>query len=269
MLIEKGFIPGPKETEKQFLARAEALNHFFSNPPENLDHFLTDGDWDSARETTKHLFGFSPDWIVAYYSDARLTFFQGAATWIKSYNQIRIPVIQLKEKFETGSLHRLYRREEVLAHEAVHAARMQFDEPIFEEFFAYKTSPHGWRRFFGPIFQRPWEAYLFIVLLLIPLGLEISRFFYPDISPHFVYLPFIFFAILLLRLTTLHVILAIALRRLTGYLKSPERRLAAALCLTDREIFRVASLPKKKLEKFLKKEHTLRWKLLRDSYFKK
>lgn len=269
MFIEKGLIPGPKEEEKQFLARTKALNQFFSYPPEEIDRFLTDGDWIAARETTQHLFGFSPDWIVAYYSNARLSFFQGAATWISTRGDLRIPVVQLKEKFETGSLHKLYRREEVLAHEAVHAARMQFDEPIFEEFFAYKTSPHGWRRFFGPIFQRPWEAHVFILLLLIPLGIEVARFFYPDISPFFAYVPFIFFALLLVRLLTLHLTLAVALKRMKNVLKNPTKCWAAAVCMTDREIFQFAYLPKKKIEKFLKKQHSLRWKLLHDSYFKK
>ncbi len=269
MFIEKGLIPGPKEEEKQFFARTKALNQFFSYPPEDIDRYLTDGDWVAARETTGSLFGFSPDWIVAYYSNARLSFFQGAATWISTRNDLRIPVIQLKEKFETGSLHKLYRREEVLAHEAVHAARMQFDEPIFEEFFAYKTSPHSWRRIFGPIFQRPWEAYLFIILLLIPFGIEVARLFHPEISPFWAYVPFIFFALLLVRLSLLHLTLAVALKRMKGYLKNPKKQWAAAICLTDREIFQFAFLPKKKLEKFLKKQHSLRWKLLHDSYFKK
>lgn len=269
MFIEKGLIPGPEEKEGQFFARTKALNHFFCNPPAEIDHFLTDGDWTCARETTRDLFGFSTDWIVAYYSNARLTFFQGAATWINTQNSLRIPVIQLKEKFETGSLHKLYRREEVLAHEAVHAARMQFDEPLFEEFFAYRTSPHIWRRLLGPLFLRPWEATVFLVLFLIPLGLEIARFFYPEISPLFLYLPFVFFGLLLVRVAALHLILGIALKRMEPYLKNPRLRWAAALCLTDKEIFRFTFMPKKKLEKFFKKEHSLRWKMLRDSYFKK
>ncbi|MBS0628738.1 MAG: hypothetical protein JSS30_00765 [Verrucomicrobia bacterium] len=269
MFIEKGLIPGPEEKEAQFSARTKALNQFYSYPPEEIDRFLTDGDWRGARETTESLFGFSSDWIVAYYSNARLSFFQGAATWISTRNDLRIPVIQLKEQFESGSLHKLYRREEVLAHEAVHAARMQFDEPIFEEFFAYKTSPHWWRRVFGPIFQRPWEAYLFIILLLIPLGMEVARFFYPEIGPFFVYVPFIFFGLLLVRLSVLHLTLAVALKRLVPYLKSSHKRWAAGLCLRDREIFKIAFLPRKKLEKFLKKDHSFRWKLLRDCYFKK
>lgn len=265
----KGWIPGPEEDEKHFLARTKTLKHFFSYPPEDLDHFLTDGDWQGAWLITENLYGFAPDWIVGYYSNRKLSFFQGAATWITKQEEVQIPLIQLKEKFETGSLHKLYRREEVLAHEAVHAARMQFEEPIFEEFFAYKTSPHGWRRFFGPLFQRPWEAYLLLILLLIPFGIEAARFFYPDLPMVFTFLPALYLTILLLRLSLLHLTLWLGLRRFQSYLREPKRKWAAALYLKDREIFQFAYLPKKRLEKALKKEKGFRWKLLREYYFKK
>jgi len=260
----KGWIPGPEEDEKHFLARVKTLKHFFSYPPEDIDHFLTDGDWQGARMITENLYGFSPEWIVAYYSNRKLSFFQGAATWISKQDDVRIPLIQLKEKFETGSLHKLYRREEVLAHEAVHAARMQFDEPVFEEYFAYKTSPHWWRRVFGPIFQRPWEAYLFLILLLIPLGIEVARYFHPELSYFFSYLPAIFFMLLLLRLSFLHLTLCLALKKFKSYLREPSKVWHAALYLKDLEIFQLAFSSKKRL---VKKDY--RWKLLHECYFKK
>lgn len=252
MEINRGWIPGPEEGEEQFLARVKALKHFFSYPPEDVDHFLTDRDWAGARAITERLYGFSPDWIVAHYSNAKLSFFQGAATWIIERNDLRIPLIQLKEKFESGSLHKMYHREEVLAHEAVHAARMQFDEPVFEEFFAYQTSPHWWRRLFGPIFQRQWEAYVFIVLLLIPLAVEVARF-----------IPFIFFGLLLIRLSFLHLTLALAMRKMKPMLKNPSKKWAAALFLKDREIFQFAYSSKPI------KQTDFRWKMMREMYFKK
>ncbi len=270
-LDQKGWILGPNEEEKPYFERIKTLKHFFSYPPEDVDRFLTDHDWSSALQRTHQLFDFAPDWIVAHYSDHKLPFFQGAATWIMQQNDIRIPLIQLKEKFESGRLLRLYKREEVLAHEAVHAVRMEFDEPFFEEFFAYETSPYAWRRFLGPLFQYPWEAYLFLLLLFIPLGLEIARFFYPydEFLPLLIYLPIIFVSYLFLRLFFLHLTLRIALKRISKFLLLSERKWAVALRMKDREIFRFAYLPKKFLSNFLKKEKSLRWKLLRKSYFKK
>ena len=43
-LHQKGWLPGPGEEEAPFLARTEALDHFFSYPPEEVDNFLTDGE---------------------------------------------------------------------------------------------------------------------------------------------------------------------------------------------------------------------------------
>ncbi len=267
----KGWIPGPKEEKKSFLARIEALEHFFSYPPEDIDHFLTDRDWAGTREVTKYLYDFSSDWIVAYYSDQKLSFFQGAATWITEKDDLRIPLVQLKEKFEKGKLLGIYGRQEILAHEAVHAVRMQFDEPLFEEIFAYKTSPLPFRRLLGPIFQKPWEAYLFIGLLLIPMGVEIALFMdYPVNSFVFVrFAPLFFMTLLLIRLCFLQVSLVLAIKKLRVCLVSPQRALAVALRLKDREIFQFAYQSKRKLIPFLKGEESLRWKLLKENYFKK
>lgn len=268
---ERGWIPGPLEEKKDFDKRINALNHFFSHPPEDVDNFLTDRDWAKARRLTKRLYDFSPDWIVAYYNNDKLSFFQGAATWISEKDELRLPLIQLREKFERGSLFGMYQREEVLAHEAVHAARMQFDEPLYEEIFAYKTSPGLFRRFFGPLFQRPWEAHLFIALLCIPVAIEIVLFLGIDIGP-FIYLgliPAAFLAYLLLRLLTLHTLLAIAVHRIKKFLDQPSKKWAFAFRLKDKEIFLFALQRKKKLTEYLLKQSSLRWNLLKQIYFKK
>jgi len=266
---EKGWIPGPLEEKKQFEKRIEALDHFFSYPPEDVDKFLTDRDWTSACEITRHLYDFTPDWVVAHYSNRKLSFFQGAATWITERENLRIPLIQLREKFETGKLLGLYRRDEVLAHEAVHAARMQFDEPLFEEVFAYQTSPRFFRRFLGPLFQSTWEAYTFIFLLLLPIGIEIATFLQYDLGPvvHLRWAPLIFFGYLATRLLFLRSILALALRKIAKYLADPKKKWAVAFRLKDKEIFSFALQSEKKLADFLKEQKSLRWDLLGQNYF--
>lgn len=267
----RGWIPGPHEEKDPFLKRVEALDHFYSNPPTDVDHFLTTRDWTQAIEKLKGLYDMAPDWIVAHYSDRNLTFFQGAATWITEKGDYRIPLVQLKEKFERGSLLKVYGKSEVLAHEAVHAARMQFDEPRFEEIFAYKTSPYFWRRLFGPLFEKPWEATLFITLVFVPLIFEILRLFWKD-EPLFAWaplLPFAYFAFLLCRLLFLRTTLCLALRRLKGLLKNPTKKWAAAMRMRDRELFLFAYRSKESIESFLKKEKSLRWQLLKETYFKK
>ncbi len=269
-LNHKGWIPGPEEEKTAYLSRIEALNHFFSYPPSDVDHFLTDRDWRPAQKKTEELYDFSSDWIVAHYSNRNLTFFQAAATWISEKQNIRIPLIQLRKKFETGNFLRLYKREEVLSHEAVHAARMQFDEPLFEEIFAYKTSPYFWRRFFGPLFQSPWEATLFIALLFIPIAIEVALFFYIDLGPFFwaAFLPFLFAGALVIRLLFFHFTLRIALHNLKSFLKDPKKNWAVAFRLKDREIFQFAYRKKKRLPLLIKNQASFRWKLLIENYFK-
>ena len=265
---QKGFIPGPDEEKKAYEKRIEALNHFFSYPPEDIDHFLTDTDWINTQKKLIHLYDISPDWIVAHYSDQNLSFFQGAATWITEKEGLRIPLIQMKEKFEKGKLLWLYSRDEVLSHEAVHAARMQFDEPYFEEIFAYKTSSKLWRRFLGPIFQRPWEATVFIVLLLLPIAYEIAQFFPINIESYswLRFLPLYFFVVLFLRLTFLQSILFCACLRVKKNLKDPAKKWAVLFRLTDREIFQLCF--RKNLAKFIKGQKSLRWNLLKNHYLK-
>lgn len=267
----RGWIPGPDEEEKAYLARVEALEHFFSHPPETIDCFLTDRDWESANARMEALYDCAADWIIAHYSNDQLSFFQGAATWIVRKKELRIPIIQLKEKFESGSLLKLYGRDEVLAHEAVHAVRMQFDEPKFEEIFAYRTSKRWWRRWFGPLFQKPWEAYLFIALLLFPLACEIFEILGFQV-PYGLYIrliPLVYFVWLLSRLLFYRWTLARALKNMCKGLLNPEKKWAAALRMTDREIFQFAFSKKEKLLSLWKGDKSPRITLLRQKFFKK
>ena len=96
----RGWIPGPDESEGDYLKRIEIIEHHFSYPPLDLDDFLTDGDWENAREITTGLFDFSLDWALAYYSNRDLPFFQGAATWLLRKEGVEIPLIQLKKAFK-------------------------------------------------------------------------------------------------------------------------------------------------------------------------
>lgn len=268
---ERGLIPGPKEEEKAFQERIKTLEHFFSYPPKEVDHFVNDGEWAPILATLKQSYGIAPDWVVGHYSDKNLTFFQGAALWITEKGDVRIPLIQLRTRFFEGSLLRLYKQSEVLAHEAVHAARMQFDEPLFEEIFAYQTSKNPFRRFFGPLFQAPYEGGIFLFLLFLPLAYEISLFFPIDLSRYaFVrFLPAAYFAFLLTRLLFLRLTLRIALKNIEKQIANPKQKWALALRLTDRELFRFAYSRKKKLTQFLLDQTSFRWRTLKEIYFKK
>lgn len=249
----RGLFPGPGETEEQFLSRLEKLDHFFAYPPEELDCFLTDGDWKEARALTTDLFGFSIDWAVAYYSNKKLPFFQGAATWLIEEQGVQIPMIQLKTRLERQTLYKIYQKKEILAHESVHAARMAFKAPQFEEIFAYMTASSFTRKWLGPLFQKSWESYLFLILLVGSIGLQLVLG-----QDFFFLLPWVYFAFLFGRLA----LTRSKLRRCLKKLKS----LPLMLRLTDQEILFFAKASEEQIRDYIAKQTELRWRLLKAAY---
>lgn len=158
-LDKSGFLPGPGENEAEFIARVERTKKKFES-----GNWIPEPHWDWVRTYLSELFDVKPLYICAFYSNKNLAPWQGAASWIDGR---RLDSVQLRKALKKGSYLGLYRREEILAHEAVHAARSGFNESVYEEFFAYMTSEVKWRRILGPIVRRPWEIWpLFIFLIL-------------------------------------------------------------------------------------------------------
>ena len=148
-LAQEGFIPGPQESEKEFIQRAESTKKKWEEKKIPFAHL------DFAKEKLCQVFDINPSFLPIFYSNDSLFFWQGAVSWIGDHHEI---LIQLRNGLKKGS-YLGYSRDELIAHEAVHAARCAFDEPRFEEFFAYFTSEKWWRRILGPIIQRPWEIW--------------------------------------------------------------------------------------------------------------
>ena len=260
---QNGFIPGPAEGEQAFLARVSELEHL----PHIHDEPLTDADWKGARALTRRLFDFSVKWVPAFYSDRGLPFWQGAAVWISTNSH---PVIQLKKAFRKGSYLGFYPREEVLAHEAAHAARLGFNEPRFEEILAYSTSKSPWRRWLGPLFRHSWESYFFVILLLLPLGVQVARLFYENsaLLECLFYVPWAFALAMICRLSYHQRLLLRTLRHIAPLLKDPKQALAVSFRLTDQEITTFSALAAEDIRAYLEQRDSLRLRVVR-SYFMK
>jgi hypothetical protein len=159
-LDAQGFIPGPGEEEADFRRRVEAVQEaFLKLGDESIPH----AHWEYAGAKLRGLFKFSPNSLPAFYSNRALTPWQGAAAWVERGQVI---AIQLRKAFRKGSFLGIYDRDELLAHEAVHAARSAFPKDRWDEFFAYMTSERSWRQVLGPIVQRPWEIWPFLFFSL-------------------------------------------------------------------------------------------------------
>ncbi|MBS0648453.1 MAG: hypothetical protein JSS10_04410 [Verrucomicrobia bacterium] len=218
--FQRGLIPGPTETEEEFLKRALQARS------------LTHSEWQEVSTP----FAIAIDWVPLTYSNQQIAWWEGAATWISDEG---LPSIQLRTRFQKGSFWG-YRREEVLAHEAVHAARARFEEPQFEEILAYFTAPQAWKRFLGPLFSRSWEP--LVLLLSVLIG---------------AYVPLIPSAVIILALSWL-IYRQRAFKRCCRKLSFP-----LLLCLTDREIRSFARMPEAAIPAYLDKNSTPRGRLLR------
>lgn len=149
----RGLIPGPGETEEQFWLRVQ-------NSP-SLGHTA----WEEAACITLPPFGFAVDWVPVHYSSHHLAWWEAGATWI---SKDHLPSVYLRPSFKKG-VFLGYKQSDVLAHEALHAARMRFDEPKFEEMLAYALSPYRWKRFLGPVFRSRWVVPVLLLSLLMGL----------------------------------------------------------------------------------------------------
>ena len=258
---KRGLFPAPGETEEAFLRRCTRSCVYFEGEP------LLPEEREEANRLTEQLFDFSADWFAAYYSDEKLPFWQGAVAWA---DENGTPFVQLRKGFKKGRYLNLYSRKEVLAHEAVHAVRMGFNEPQFEELLAYQTSSSRWRRFLAPLFRAWWEPSIFLGLLLISLVGQILLFFWNyALFELLSFLPFLYLAWLFLRLVRTHWLFRSFLKRARAALAKPQQALALALRLTDREIVLFSKYSPKEISDYAhqEKNHSLRWKVVQQEYF--
>jgi hypothetical protein len=225
---ERGLIPGPHENDASFLERVEAISESkFSN----------------LSPLTDELFGFSIDWVPVVSSNKNLLPWEGAAIWI---SQGAIPQIQLREHCLKTKLF-LRDSDEFLAHEAVHAARMSFEEPQFEEILAYQTSKKCFRKFWGPLFRSSKESSLFGAVFGVSLicGWVLPGPFWLlslSLSGYFIF-----------RLVHSQRIFAKCLKKTS---------LPFMLCLTDKEIRLFSQLGEEEIMPYLEKQQGLRHHLL-------
>jgi len=246
-LNREGFIPGPDEGVHEFLER---VREFGRETVKLGGDPIPDAHWQWVRGHLKKVFDFEPASLPAFYSNRLLAPWQGAAAWILNG---RLIGIQLRERMRTGSYLGLYQRDEILAHEAVHAARSAFHESENEEFFAYLTSEAKWRRALGPILRRPWEAWPFVI------GLGVGIFW-----PWGWWVAASWFTLGSLRLVRQHRILAHATRHILDEIGDTRTTRAILLRLTDREIRHFAKLGN--IRNYAEKEPSLRWRLIRLAY---
>ncbi|MGM0439711.1 MAG: hypothetical protein ACQEP8_01185 [Chlamydiota bacterium] len=180
----RGIIPGPGESRQDYFKRGEGLLKKSSDSPSPIpeEHLRT------PLNTCWRLFGVTPDWVVCYYSNRQLASWHGGATLYEEEGGQTIDIeIQLRQAFKyKDSYLGIYSRDEILAHELVHAGRMAFPDSCFDEFLAYRTSSSSLRKFLGPLFTNSIGAVIFLSLIVLALlfqmmGLIIDAHWFEEI----------------------------------------------------------------------------------------
>lgn len=124
-------------------------------PAESIDSFKRRALSMSPKEPIPlPLYGAAPDYIE--FTDEKVPFWQGGYA-----------------EGHRVTLSKRVNKNELLQHEAVHVLRSHFEEPQFEEYFAYQTSKHWYRRFFGPMLKSNIDVGFFVAasaLALLHLG---------------------------------------------------------------------------------------------------
>lgn len=213
-LFQRGLIPGPHESEEAFLQRVQ------SRPP------LASAEWNEVAVPLLKQYGFAMDWVPILYSSKKLLPWEGAVFWIQEDQK---PCIQIRPALQTKSLWG-NSRQDILRHEAIHAAREAFQEPQFEEFLAYTTSSVRWKQWLGPLFTRPWEfPLLALAVFALPLWSILSLLILTLLGGWFFYRCYLF-------------------HRVKKILPLP-----ILLCLTDQEI---------RKQTIFSQNHSLRFQLI-------
>jgi hypothetical protein len=268
-----GLIPGPNEDEQSFASRAQycldlqkhAENHHAELLMDswNRDNTIYTNGWDISRK----LYGIAPTWVPIAFSNKGLSLWHGGCAWIftLSENGPRAALLQLRRAFKTQEVYlKLYRRSEIIAHEAAHIGRMAFDEPHFEEMLAYQSSNNWWQRWIGPLFQSARELTLSILMLFAILTVLLLT----DAQYTAIILMLVWMGFGTGRLALRHYQLNLCYRHLLTLTKNAEQANALLYRLTDREIITFGKLSPQAIHAYALQQASLsvRWRLLFAAY---
>jgi hypothetical protein len=127
---------------------------------------------DEASEKTEALYAFSIKWAPGFFLYQNVGLLWGGCAVALPDEHINL--FLLRTNFAKKKRWFIYRRDELLAHELCHVARMPMMDRTFEEHFAYQTSPSAFRKYTGNCFRSKWDSILFLLPVLVLLVASFS-----------------------------------------------------------------------------------------------
>lgn len=172
----QGLIPGPGESESDYLARAAYCLELRNRLQEETGHPFSGAELsEMASLHAVELYDISPMWVPIIYDNHKLSLWHGGCAWIFQSDD-KSPLaalLQLRRSLrEKESLYGFLDKREIITHEMCHVGRMAFEEPLFEELLAYRTSASAFRRWMGPIVKNSAESGIFVLLLFLVFAVD-------------------------------------------------------------------------------------------------
>ena len=280
-LDQMGLIAGANDDLETFAKRLHTLRKNiseFNQELEDKSKFTVDGmsfDKDTliprkvfkeARKHTEELYEFSIDWVPGFFKNAGILF--GGCCFSSEPDFFSFFLV--RKAFRDQSRWLWYDRDELLAHELCHVARSGMGSTVYEEFFAYQTSPKKFRKVAGSTLYSAVDTYLIMGTVFMPLLVQIYNVFNyttPEaaipIWPFWVILAGLI-GRLCLRYKKIKHTAACALKNLK-LVFGKKHHLAIIFRSTDEEIVDLSKLDdKEKLSQWLKnkEENLIRWKVI-------
>jgi L-ascorbate metabolism protein UlaG (beta-lactamase superfamily) len=284
----EGLIPGPAESDQSFAERVAYCLNLNSQITQELSQEFPFAVEESPRSANilkegcqeiQKLYDIFPTWVPLFFSNYKLLPWHGGCTWIfqQTDDYPAYPFLQLRKNLQNSTHYgKFYTRKELIAHELSHIGRMRFEEPIFEEILAYRSSPSRFRRFFGPIIQTSTESLIFVFLLVLVVALDIltleqesKTFFYLSRLGQLFLISSLLYA--LIRLYFRQYQFKVALKNLHQLVLNKTAADAIIYRLTDAEIIDFSRLSPKEIYAyaFERKDSSLRWTLIYKAYLSK
>ena len=276
-LDARGLFPAPSETAPQFAQRLERLSA-------HLDKLQTavqnNGTWEqegfsfppgshiaskyfaAPAETTRKRYQFSIDWVPGFFINPTGSWLFGGCAYCDWEKPSVLFII--RRSFQKKERWLFYHRDELLAHELCHIARMPLDSLSFEETFAYQTSPKWMRRTIGGIFYQQRDSLLFLFsALALLVGQCLRQFLFSALPLWPFWLPFPLVVLwLTLRYAGLRRTMARAQEKLAQVFG--ENAQAVLFRCTDAEIAEIADCGN--AHEWVKQQSSLRWKVIRQRF---
>ena len=275
-----GLLLGADETAADF---AKRIRLFQTNRQKLEDALQKDGKYDAEgiivtpndripnslfakiADHTKRLYRFEIDWVPGFFIDPSFSLLFGGCAFC-SYPDFFTMFI-IRRSFKTQEKWLIYNRDELLAHELCHVARIALLSEEFEETFAYQTASSSFRKLIGGIFRKQTDSFLFLGVTFVLLFAQIIRTQWLHTIPIWPFwsLVGLVFAWLLLRHTAHCRRLEVAKRHITA-LFGEENALPVLVRCTDEELHRFAAKSSNDLKTWILEQNSLRWQIIRKRF---